>query len=206
MGLDTLVGLTNLKKQARRDIIASKITREPFPHTLISSVGGTGKTAVARACAEDLGYHFIEREAASMNSRSQIIYLLTEADHEAKQKGKLLLLFVDEVHRLSLVLQEVFYYPMKEWRVTTKTGMIQFNPFCLFAATTRRDMLDEASFVARFPNKWDIDRYHWTHLKLIVSQYFDKEGIQCNQMELEMIARRCLGIPRQAINLGLKDT
>lgn len=204
LGLASLVGLQAEKEKARIEIAACRHTGEVFNHTLLTSCGGLGKTAFARALAYELNYHFVEREAASLRDRNKIIELLTTSDAAAKQKGKRLALFIDEVHRLSLLLQETFYFPMKEHRITTQAGDIKFAPFCLIAATTRRDMLDEASFVDRFPNKWEIGRYDQLHIEEILCQYFAKQNIYFGPTEITLIAQRCLGIPRQATNIALK--
>lgn len=203
-GLTSLVGLSTEKEKARIDIAACRVTGEIFPHCLLFGIGGTGKTSLARAIACELGYHFIEREAASLKTRSHIVDLLVSSDEEAKAAKRSLALFVDEVHRLPLLLQEAFYYPMKEWRITLKDGVVGFAPFCLIAATTRRDLLDEASFVDRFPNKWEIERYHVLHIEEILANYFRTVGLKYNSEVIACIAKRCLGVPRQAANLGLK--
>ena len=203
-GLSSLVGLTEEKERARIDIKACLITGEPYPHTLLHGVGGCGKTLLARCIGEELGYHFVEREGAALKTRNHIVELLSLSHAAAHECNKHLLLFIDECHRLPVVLQEVFYYPMKEWRITTVGGEICFSPFTLMAATTRKDMLDEASFVDRFQNKWEIKRFDELHIQEILVHLFEEEGVLFDVRVIRLIAQRCLGIPRQASNLAMK--
>jgi Holliday junction DNA helicase RuvB len=205
-GLDSIIGLVAEKQKAEYDIGACKHSGEVFPHTLLEGVGGTGKTSLVRAIGEELNYHFVEVEASAMRSRKSITDRLVAAVDQAKSQHRVLLFFVDECHRLSLTLQETFYYPMdrENPRITTDKGEIKFPKFCLMAATTRRDMLDEASFVRRFGNVWHINRYepHW--LQAIVLDWFDKKRMRISPTEAFTIAERSLGIPRQAIALSMR--
>lgn len=201
-GLNSLVGLATEKRKCLINIKACRVTGEPFPSTLLWGIGGTGKTALARAIAEELNYYFVEREAFSLKSPEQIAEMLLGSNREAADRK--LLLFVDEVHRLSIRLQEVFYYPMKEWRIMSDGQYAKLKPFTLIAATTRKDMLDEASFVQRFQNIWEISRYHFDHICEIISKIFSDEKMFHGPEEVRAIASRCLGIPRQAANLAIK--
>jgi holliday junction DNA helicase RuvB len=200
-GLDKLVGL-NREKQKAKIAIRSCLTRGVvFPHTLITSIGGCGKTALARAMAEELSYHIEETEAAALKTRKHIIQKLVEGTNAAQGYSTRLMLFVDEIHRLSIDRQEVFYIPMKEWKIATVQGIIKFPPFCLMGATTRMDLLDANSFVSRFPNKWHIRRYHTNDIVCILIDLFNADEISHNIKVVKSIARRCLGIPRYAHNL-----
>ena len=203
-GLDNLVGLVSEKKKARIEIAAAKVTGEPIGHVLLSGLGGTGKTQFSRSISEELGGFFVEQEAFSLKKPDDISDLIISSNREAVNLRRKLILFIDEVHRLTLRLQEVFYYPMKEWRISTKRGYVNLAPFTLIAATTRKDMLDDASFIQRFPNQWEIKRYHVDHICEIIRRIFIKEKIVAGPSEIQLIANRCLGIPRQANNLAIK--
>lgn len=203
-GLAGLTGLTTIKQLASVGIKSCIARHAVFPHTLLFGVGGTGKTSIARAIGQELGYYFVEVEGAAFRKRDEIIECLTRNSLLAKKSHQPLLLFIDEVHRLHIKLQEALYIPMKEWRSTSTEGDISFPPFTLIAATTRRDMLDERSFVERFPNKWEVTRYHSCHIKGIVAALFRKWNMACDSEMSRLIATRCLGIPRVAANLSSK--
>jgi Holliday junction DNA helicase RuvB len=192
--------------RARVDIQACNKVGEVFPHTLICSIGGLGKTSLALAIADELQYHSVVTEAAALKSREQIIKRLIDAHEAAALARKPLLFFIDEIHRLSIVMQEVFYFPMdrENPKIATSEGIVYFKPFTLIAATTRRDELDEESFVKRFGNVWQIARYCQDDIVLLIHDWFKDQGIELNYICCRSIAARSLGIPRQALRLAEK--
>ena len=175
-----------------------------FPHSLITAIGGTGKTAFARAIGNELGYYSVEVEAIVFKTREQILGFLKEGSSSAQAQGKTLSLFIDEIHRLRLPIQEALYMPMKEWRITSSSGDIHLAPFTLIGATTRFDMLDTNSFVSRFENLWEIQRYLLDDIGMIVAHEFRKAGLRFSREIVDIIAKRCLGIPRHAVSFVRK--
>jgi len=204
-GLDRIIGLTLEKEKARIDIVASHRLGEPFPHTLLHGIGGCGKTFFAKCIAEQLKYYFVEKEGASLRSRKDIVELLVESNQRANSRGRKLLLFVDEIHRLTPLQQEVFYYPMIEWRVDQgDENWYLMRPFTLMGATTRLGELDEHSFQKRFQNLWEIKPYSSAYMTQIVSGLLTGHKITHVLHDLRRIATICNGIPRTAKRLCLK--
>lgn len=205
-GLNKLVGLTDIKDNFRLQLARCRKKHLVYPHTLVHGIGGLGKTELAVAMCEELGYYLHQLEAAELKKRGIVFSVLTEALEIAKSKSKTLFLFVDEIHRLNDSNQESFYYPMKEFKIIkVERGSrteYKINPFTLFGATTRKDLLDQNSLVARFDNVWQLDRYHHSHIQDMLNMFFRKEGLGCGPTELFEIAVRSLGIPRKAINLA----
>jgi holliday junction DNA helicase RuvB len=199
-----LIGLTRIKELVAIDIAACKHTDEPFPHSLLWGVGGTGKTELANAISTELNYRFKVVEGASLKSKEQIHSLLISLSDGYRSDCRRAVLYIDEVHRLSRVNQECFYYPMAEWRIISENGVHRLMPFTILASTTRIDLLDAGSFMTRFQNKWEITPYHKIHICEILSKYFDKQKITYVPEILNDIASRCLGIPRNAISLAKK--
>jgi Holliday junction DNA helicase RuvB len=202
--LNDLIGLPREKAKAYTAIRACRNSGIIFPHTLLYGVGGTGKTAFARAVAHELGYHFVEVEGIVFKERNVLLSFLRRSASAAKSSGRPLLLFIDEIHRLKLPLQEALYIPMKEWRMTTANGDVKLPKFTLIGATTRFDMLDPNSFVTRFENQWEIQRYSEVDIGMIVAQEFRNKQMSFDRASVEAIAKRCLGIPRIAISFVKK--
>lgn len=201
-GLDELTGLIHLKKMIKRDIKACLAMNEVFPHTGLFGPGGLGKTTVAQAMSKDLGYYFVQVEGAAIKTRDQLIGLLRDADQRARCLKRHLLFFVDECHRLGS-MQEVLYYPMSEWRVTTSQGSIGFKPFTLVAATTHPNML-MSSFTTRLQNQWYMEPYELWAIRRIVASNLDEWGMSYDYDVVNKISLRSLGIPRNAIGLAKK--
>lgn len=206
--LGSLIGLPSEKAKAITQIRGCLANDLLFPHTLLTGIGGCGKTAFARSIGVELGYFFVEVEAIVFKTREQIQEFLISSSSKATNAGTskewTLLLFIDEIHRLSLPLQEALYVPMKEWRVSTRKGDRQIAPFTLIGATTRFDLLDSNSFVTRFDNHWELERYSEGDIGLIVAQEFRKLNLHFSRDSVLMIAKRCLGIPRYAISFVQK--
>jgi len=202
--LNQLIGLSKEKSRAITQIRGCRSSDLLFPHTLMYGIGGTGKTAFIRAIGEELGYHFVEVEGSVFKTREQLLSFLLEHNLSANRQKKTLLLFIDEIHRLKLQVQEALYIPMKEWRITSCSGDIKLSPFVLMGATTRFDMLDSNSFITRFGNLWEVERYSEDDIGLIVAQEFRRKGLRFSGEVVVAVAKRCLGIPRNAINFVQK--
>lgn len=196
----------NLEKQKAQILIRACLhSGDTFPHTLVWGVGGLGKTEFARCVGNELRYHFIETHAAAYKKRDQLFSVLIEQSKEAQRLNVPLLFFIDEIHRLKLVLQEALYQAMKEWWIPTVSGgRLQIPAFTLFGATTRFDMLDSNSFVTRFGNVWEIQRYGLEDMAAIVASTLSSHGLRFSPEVSFEIAKRCLGIPRNAVNLANK--
>jgi len=193
--------MTKLKAKARIAIKACKFSGKIFPHSLLYGIGGLGKTALARAISNELGYYFIEILGSSFSKPKDITEALLRYSKEAKSSRRPLFLFIDEVHQLRVSLQESLYVPMKEWRVNTLEGFRSLSPFTLIVATTRFDMLDANSFVTRFPNVWEVTRYSESDIALIVAHIFREKGFLFSSDVTKAIASRSLGVPRNAMSL-----
>lgn len=203
--LSSLIGLSREKHKARLLIRACVQSGETFPHTLLHGIGGTGKTEFARCIGNELGYHFVETHAQAFKRVEILFAAIIEHSKVAEALGHPLLFFLDEIHRLRLVLQEGLYQAMKEWWFPLPGGhKRQILPFTLFGATTRFDMLDSNSFVTRFGNCWQIKRYDLQDIAAIVANELSKHRLRFSAEVAFDIARRCLGVPRNGINLANK--
>lgn len=200
MGLFSLIGLDSIKERANISIRSCIIRGEPFPHTLLLGSGGLGKSKVAKSVAEDIDAYYDEVEAAVFKNRKQFVERIVSADNTAKCYNKNLILFIDEIHRLSLELQEVLYYPMKEKRICTKSGVFHnLQPTTIIGATTREDMLDQKSFIQRFVHIWKLEPYSQENIELLLFKQCLDNHLECNNNDLKLISKRSMGNPRIAI-------
>jgi len=201
MRLTSLIGMSRLKRLANTTIVACQRSGHIFPHTLLYGIGGTGKTAFARAIGEELDYHFVEVHASVYGKQEQLLDALRTYSSQAQ--GRPLLWFVDEIHRL-MKLQEALYAPMIESKIPTSAGFVAIPKFTLLGATTRFDLLDANSFVTRFDNLWELCRYPLDEMVEIVAAHLVHYRLRFTSEVAKDIARRCLGIPRHAVKLAKK--
>lgn len=185
-------------------IRACLLSGQIFPHTLLCGLGGCGKTEVARCIGYELGYFFVETHAAAYKDREALFTALVQHSRSARDKQKPLMFFLDEIHRLKVILQEAFYPVLKEYWLPTSAGKVQIAPFTLIGATTRLDMLEANSFLTRLENIWEFTRYPDEDIAIIVAQVLSKERMQFSAEVTESIAKRSLGVPRIGVNLARK--
>jgi len=199
--LSDLIGLPQLKARADYIIKACNKTNLVFPHLLLSGIGGTGKTAIARAIALELDYYFVEFEAAIFKNRNQLLESLHKSEQQSSIANKKLMFFIDEIHRLSLPLQEALYFPMSEFKIPKTENTIQVSEFTLVGATTRPEMLDGNSFISRFKLHWVIERYENIFIEQIIAKQLREYDLGFDINVVKEISKRAIGIPRLAVNL-----
>ena len=199
-GLSSLSGMTDLKRVALRDVLASRQTGEVFPHTGLFGPGGLGKTTFAECMAHDLGYWYEMIEGAMCKTRRQAQERLLTACDNARSRGRKLLFFIDEVHRLPQEPQEALYYPML---TGTMEGVGRLHPFTLFGATTHPHML-LGPFKSRMVNQWYFDRYKEHTILHMIVKWWRQKNLSYSEDAAKLVAARALGIPRNAYNLASK--
>jgi Holliday junction DNA helicase RuvB len=140
--LDDYVGQPKLVERLRITLEAVKQRKEPMEHVLLHGPPGLGKTTLAHIIAKEMGTHLIVTSGPAMTKPGDLVGTLTKLQHGD-------VLFIDEIHRLNIALEEYLYSAMEDFRidVTVDSGMhakvitLNLKPFCLIGATTRAGLI-----------------------------------------------------------------
>ena len=177
---------------------AAKLRGEALDHTLLHGPPGLGKTTLSNIIANELGVGFKISSGPVLDKPGDLAGILTSLEPND-------VLFIDEIHRLSPVVEEYLYSAMEDYRIdimidkgpSARSIQIDLNPFTLVGATTRSGLLT-APLRARFGINLHLEYYDNVVLKKIVKR---SAGILCVPIKEEAaaeIASRSRGTPRVA--------
>jgi len=214
--LDDYVGQPKLVEKLRITLEAVRQRKEPMEHVLLHGPPGLGKTTLAHIIANEMSTHLVVTSGPALVRPTDLVGMLTKLQHGD-------VLFIDEIHRLSPVVEEYIYPAMEDFKidVTVDSGMhaktitLPIKPFSLIGATTRAGMLS-GPMRSRFGVTHNLDFYSKDDLLTILRCNAQKlnisgagsplsEGggslrIECMEA-LNLIAARSRGTPRIANRL-----
>ena len=179
-------------------VLAAKQREEALDHVLLHGPPGLGKTTLAHIISNDLGVNLKVTSGPVLDKPGDLAGLLTNLEPFD-------VLFVDEIHRLSPIVEEYLYSAMEDYKIdimidsgpNARTVQIKLNPFTLVGATTRSGLLT-APLRARFGITSRLNYYDSKVLTGIVQRSSEILGVQIADEAAYEIARRSRGTPRIA--------
>ena len=199
--LSEFIGHKGIVDNLKISMQAAKQRKEPLEHLLLSGPPGLGKTSLAHIIAHEMNTKITATSGPAIERAGDLIGILTNLE-----KGDIF--FIDEIHRLSKVVEEFLYPAMENFQIDfvidkgpyAKTIKFNLKPFTLVGATTRTGLL-AAPLRGRFGIFCNLDFYKVEDLTRIIKHSAKILGIDIDEEAAGEIAQRSRGTPRIANRL-----
>jgi Holliday junction DNA helicase RuvB len=193
---DDFIGQNKLKDNLRVYVEAAKRRNGPLDHVLFCGPPGLGKTTLSLILAQEMGVNLAMASGPAIEHKGQLAALLTKLE-----RGDVL--FIDEIHRLSSVVEENLYTAVEDFRMDIVQGdgpyaatlSLPLAPFTLVGATTRTGLLT-SPMLSRFGIVERLDYYPPEELARVVLRSARLLNISVDNAAAGEIARRARGTPR----------
>ena len=198
---DEYIGQNRIKENLKVVIGAAKKRKEPIEHLLLHGPSGLGKTTLAYLIAKELGASIKITSGTALEKAGDVGSILTGLNDGD-------VLFIDEVHRLNKMVEEVIYPAMENFKLDIVIGkvnsakplQIDLPRFTLIAATTKISLLS-APFRSRFGVSFRLDFYKDEDIEKIISRSADLLDIKIDKLAIKIVAASSRFTPRVANRL-----
>jgi Holliday junction DNA helicase RuvB len=199
--LADFIGQTKFKKNLSVFIEASSARKESLDHVFLSGPPGLGKTTLAYIIANELGFPFRATSAPVLEKTGDLAAMLTSIEEKS-------VFFIDEIHRLRPVIEEILYSAMEDFEIDVVIGQgpgarsikIPIPSFTLVGATTKAGLVSSPLY-SRFGITWRLDFYTQEDIETIIRRSARILNVVAEKPAVELLAQCSRGTPRVANRL-----